>query len=177
MGQWCGTVGRAVASNTRGPRFESSHRQILDKLSVNCIEKTKKWKEAGNGPFLTFLGMYMLFLYYRCATFCGKNTNRYFGLLAGVNWTIFLFCYFKGLKHETDLLPKVMQQIKRRSFSNLFECFSSVTRHTCKISWENVFESSKFATTAVAVVVVVKLEENCFCRKDNLIYQMQTNRN
>ena len=121
--------------------------------------------------------MYMLFLYYRCATFCGKNTNRYFGLLADVNWTIFLFCYFKGLKHETDLLPKVMQQIKRRSFSNLFECFSSVTRHTCKISWENVFESSKFATTAVAVVVVVKLEENCFCRKDNLIYQMQTNRN
>ena len=28
-GQWCGSVGRAVASETRGPRFESSHLQIL----------------------------------------------------------------------------------------------------------------------------------------------------
>ena len=28
VGQWlCGSVGRAVASDTRGPRFESSHRQ------------------------------------------------------------------------------------------------------------------------------------------------------
>ena len=30
IGQWlCGSVGRAVASDTRGPRFESSHRQNL----------------------------------------------------------------------------------------------------------------------------------------------------
>ena len=28
IGQWCGSVGRGVASNTRGPRFESSHRRI-----------------------------------------------------------------------------------------------------------------------------------------------------
>ena len=28
-GSGCGAVGRAVASNTRGPRFESSHRQLL----------------------------------------------------------------------------------------------------------------------------------------------------
>ena len=28
-GWLCGSVGRAVASNTRGPRFESSHRQNL----------------------------------------------------------------------------------------------------------------------------------------------------
>ena len=26
-GSGCGSVGRVVASNTRGPRFESSHRQ------------------------------------------------------------------------------------------------------------------------------------------------------
>ena len=28
-GQWCGAVGRAVASDTRRPRFESSHWQLL----------------------------------------------------------------------------------------------------------------------------------------------------
>ena len=37
-GQWCGSIGRAVASDTRGPRFESSHRQdfILDIVTVSC---------------------------------------------------------------------------------------------------------------------------------------------
>ena len=29
VGSGCGSVGRAVASDTRGPRFESSHRQNL----------------------------------------------------------------------------------------------------------------------------------------------------
>ena len=28
-GQWCGSVGRAVASDTRGPGFESSHQQLF----------------------------------------------------------------------------------------------------------------------------------------------------
>ena len=28
MGSGCGSVGRTVASDSRGPRFESSHRQI-----------------------------------------------------------------------------------------------------------------------------------------------------
>ena len=38
----CGSVGRAVAFNTRGPRFDSSHRQIyVEHLFVYCIEKTK----------------------------------------------------------------------------------------------------------------------------------------
>ena len=41
-GSGCGSVGRAVAYNTRCPLFASSHRQILHVLSVcNCIEKTK----------------------------------------------------------------------------------------------------------------------------------------
>ena len=39
-------VGRAVASDTIGPRLESSHRQILFCLySVNCIEKTKRGRK------------------------------------------------------------------------------------------------------------------------------------
>ena len=53
-GSGYGAVGRAVASNTRDPRFESSHRQyyILSTQLKNCIEKTKiEKKEAGNGPF------------------------------------------------------------------------------------------------------------------------------
>ena len=54
MGSGCGSVGGAVASNTRGPRFESSHPQNL--LS-NCILSTvlkdeNKEKDARNGPFL-----------------------------------------------------------------------------------------------------------------------------
>ena len=46
-GSGCGSVGRAVASNTRGPRFESSHRQKIYLYSehlftVNCVLKIKK---------------------------------------------------------------------------------------------------------------------------------------
>ena len=51
----CGSVGRAVAFNTRGLRFDSSHRQnfIEHLFIINCIEKTKiNKKEAGNGPLL-----------------------------------------------------------------------------------------------------------------------------
>ena len=52
-GSGCGSVGRAVAFDTRGPRFDSSHRQkfIEHLFIINCIEKTKiNKKEAGNGP-------------------------------------------------------------------------------------------------------------------------------
>ena len=54
MGSGCGSVGRAVAFDTRDPRFDSSHQQTFIKhlFNVNCVEKTKiKKKEAGNGPF------------------------------------------------------------------------------------------------------------------------------
>ena len=46
-GSGCGSIGRAVASNTRDPQFESSQRQIL--FIISCIEMTET-KEAGNGP-------------------------------------------------------------------------------------------------------------------------------
>ena len=32
LGSGCGAVGRAVASNTRGPGFESSHWQLLSNI-------------------------------------------------------------------------------------------------------------------------------------------------
>ena len=45
-GSGCGSVGRAVASYTRGPRFESSHRQkfiyIEHLYTVNCVLKRRK---------------------------------------------------------------------------------------------------------------------------------------
>ena len=50
MGSGGGSVGRAVASDTRDPRFESQHRQTL---STNCTLKKdeNKEKEARNGQF------------------------------------------------------------------------------------------------------------------------------
>ena len=49
IGCGCGSVGRAVASNTRGLQFKSSHRQNLycTLLTVNCIEKTKNKEKRG----------------------------------------------------------------------------------------------------------------------------------
>ena len=55
MGSGCGAVGRAVASDTRGPGFESNHRHILLNiylLLTVCRKDENKEKEAGNGPFL-----------------------------------------------------------------------------------------------------------------------------
>ena len=47
-GSVCGSVGRAVASDTRDPQFESSHRQtfIEHLITVNCVEKTKIKKKC-----------------------------------------------------------------------------------------------------------------------------------
>ena len=53
-GQWCGSVGRAVASDTRDPRFKSRQRQtFIERLfTVNCVEKTKiKKKKPGMAHF------------------------------------------------------------------------------------------------------------------------------
>ena len=64
VGSGWSSVSRAVASNTSGPLFESSHWQNLHwrLLTVNCIEKTKiRRKEAGNGPFLNFCSFRKLF--------------------------------------------------------------------------------------------------------------------
>ena len=53
LGSGCGSVGRAVASDSRGLQFESSHRRnFFHVLIINCVEKTKiKKREAGNGAF------------------------------------------------------------------------------------------------------------------------------
>ena len=57
MGSGCGSVGKAVASNTRGPQFKSSHRQKFIYILNICLLSTVYWKdenkekEAGKDPF------------------------------------------------------------------------------------------------------------------------------
>ena len=48
----CGSVGRAVASITRDPWFESRHRRIFIEplFAVNCVEKTKIRKKNLEWP-------------------------------------------------------------------------------------------------------------------------------
>ena len=52
LGSGCGSVGRAVASDTKGPRFESSHRANITFVycQVNWLDKNKE-KELRNGEF------------------------------------------------------------------------------------------------------------------------------
>ena len=51
-GSGCGSVGKTVASDTRGLRFESSHRQNLYwTLFTDNWKNENKEKEAVNGPF------------------------------------------------------------------------------------------------------------------------------
>ena len=56
-GSGCGSVGKAVASNTRGTWFESSHQRKFIYLLNICLLSTVYWKnenkekEAGNGQF------------------------------------------------------------------------------------------------------------------------------
>ena len=55
MGSGCVSVGSTVCSDTRGPRFESSHGQNFNIClpTVNCIEKTKITKKRpGMAHFL-----------------------------------------------------------------------------------------------------------------------------
>ena len=53
LGSGGGSVGRLVTSNSRGPQFESSHRQKII-LNIHCQlywKDENKEKEAGNDPF------------------------------------------------------------------------------------------------------------------------------
>ena len=49
MGSGCGSVGRAVASDARGPRFESRQRRFFKEQlpTVNCFEQTKIKEKGG----------------------------------------------------------------------------------------------------------------------------------
>ena len=53
LGCGCNSVGKAVASNSRGPQFESSHQKTFI-LNIYCQlywKDENKVKEVGHGPF------------------------------------------------------------------------------------------------------------------------------
>ena len=54
QGSGCGAVGRAVASNSRGPRFESSHRQKFIEHLLSTVFKRRKEKRGREWP-MSFL--------------------------------------------------------------------------------------------------------------------------
>ena len=60
LGSGCGSVGRAVTSDTRGRRFESSHWQKLINFehlyTVNCIEKAKLTKKRVGMAIFEIMG-------------------------------------------------------------------------------------------------------------------------
>ena len=76
MGSGCGSVGRAVAFNTRGPRFDSSHRQnfiehlFVNLFIINCIEKTKINKRGREWPILKKTLFLSLFMHLPHSLFC-----------------------------------------------------------------------------------------------------------
>ena len=63
----CGSIGRVVAFDTRGLRFDSSHRQNFIEQSsiINCIEKTKlNKKRPGMAHFFLKKMLKLLFVGY-----------------------------------------------------------------------------------------------------------------
>ena len=55
MGSGCGSVGRAVASDTSGPQFESSHRYIFKEHLFTAFKKTKIKEERPGMAHLKIL--------------------------------------------------------------------------------------------------------------------------
>ena len=68
LGQWFGSVGRAVASKTRGPQCKSSHWQKITNTLNICLMSTVYWKDkrkekaAGNGPFFKKNELWICFI-------------------------------------------------------------------------------------------------------------------
>ena len=61
LGSRCGSVGRALATNTLGPQFKSDYRQnfIMNIFTVNCCKDKIKKKEAGR-----------VYLYFKRRSYC-----------------------------------------------------------------------------------------------------------
>ena len=74
FGSGCGAVGRAVASDTRGHGFESSHQQLLLNiylLLTVCRKDKNKEKETGNGPFFQ-----KKIIYLTDSVICGQSCKH-----------------------------------------------------------------------------------------------------
>ena len=91
MGSGCGSVGTAVASDTRGPRFHSSHQKTY-LFILNCIEKTtikekrdRDWPRFKKNNFNNYL--------------IGHNTCKLFPFLILLLLTYFALCSIWGWLH------------------------------------------------------------------------------
>ena len=106
MGSGCGSVGRVVAFNSRGPRFDSSHRQnfIQHLFIINCMEKTKINKKR--------LGMAHFFKKNRCLRIsCQcfqyelvRNQDNYTNFIRKkITWNCYFFVKARSDLRKTQL--------------------------------------------------------------------------
>ena len=92
LGNGCGSVGRVVAFNTRGPQFDCSHQQnfIEHLFIINCTEKTKiNKKRPGLAHFFikkpNYFFPFLPFLYYFFLSYLFIFINHF---------SIFLYSFF-----------------------------------------------------------------------------------
>ena len=69
LGSGCGSVGKAEASDARGPRFESSHRRnfMTNMFSVNCWNDEKNTKRGREWPIFNITHIIILIFNSRVA--------------------------------------------------------------------------------------------------------------
>ena len=94
LGSGCSSVGRAVASDTRGLRFESSHQQTFlywTLFTVNCLEKTKiKKKRTGMAHFYKKTSIYV-FSWCNCRRLVLPQSRQGYWKLSQTRVKVFLF--------------------------------------------------------------------------------------
>ena len=91
LGSGCSSVGRAVASDSKGPQFETIQSIIYSEhlFPVNCIEKTKiKIKEPGTWPIKKYFNSFSSIgtLVKSLVGNCNIVIANY---LSSIDWTIF----------------------------------------------------------------------------------------
>ena len=125
----CGSVGRAVASGTRGLRFESSNWQNLywTLFTVYCIEKMKiKKKEAGNGPPKNCLLKSKLFQIWTIMVEMKGSCEKCWSI-----WVIFIHYATRTVKEKNLLLKNILtnEQSYERSTTVIYWAIDFCGRH------------------------------------------------
>ena len=153
-GQWLWLSGRAVASDARDPRFESSHRQTFKEhlSTANCVEKTNiKKKRPGIHKFFkyaspVFATKYVrLTLYINCDYFVIYSQipviYKYIFTQSALTTLKVLVLAVKRLFWEAQLLPffnyrsqlamwpvKSFQMLPKNDFTRKIKHFDTFTK-------------------------------------------------
>ena len=135
MGNGCGSVGRSVASNTRGLQFKSSY--LTYRYTVNCIETTKI-KKKRPGMAQLFRNHSVIFTYRggnHPAIWCNKNVPKSSII---VLWPILHISAMKIVNYDASLVPIVPNIIcesinKIGHWSLLWVCPVESVRHNIQI--------------------------------------------